>query len=57
MNKVKRNYSIDIARGIAILFVVSWHCRVGNFGITMWVMPLFFFIMGVLKCGLIPTRL
>ena len=47
MNKVKRNYSIDIARGIAILFVVSWHCRVGNFGVTMWVMPLFFFIMGV----------
>ena len=47
MNKVKRNDSIDIARGIAILFVVSWHCRVGNFGITMWVMPLFFFIMGV----------
>lgn len=47
MNKVKRNYSIDIARGIAILFVVSWHCRVGNFGVTMWVMPLFFFIMGM----------
>lgn len=44
-----RDDSVDVARGIAILFVVSAHCEyslVGEISSFLFVMPLFYFISG-----------
>jgi fucose 4-O-acetylase-like acetyltransferase len=47
--KRERDDSVDIARGIAILFVVSGHCEyllVGEISPFLFVMPFFYFIGG-----------
>ena len=47
MSNVRLDY-IDIARGLAMLFVVWWHTMNSHTAWSDgWVMPLFFIIMGV----------
>lgn len=44
----QRLHNIDLARGIAMLIVISWHTLGFHSPYTdIWTMPIFFFIMGV----------
>lgn len=44
----KRLYFVDEARGLAMLVVVSWHILgIHSSWTDSWVMPVFFFIMGL----------
>lgn len=41
----------DLARGIAILFVVEWHTlNIHLLWTDEWIMPVFFLIMGMFFC-------